>query len=41
MQEWKGIKQDIQEVERKRARLMDETHNQAKRDEQDERANDF
>ncbi|PRS72919.1 SMC family ATPase [Bacillus sp. LNXM65] len=29
MQEWKGIKQDIQEVERKRARLMDETHNQA------------
>ncbi|AVM23335.1 AAA family ATPase [Bacillus pumilus] len=29
IQEWKGIKQDIQEVERKRARLMDETHDQA------------
>ncbi|PRR91990.1 MULTISPECIES: AAA family ATPase [unclassified Bacillus (in: firmicutes)] len=29
MQEWKGIKQDIQEVERKRARLMDETQTQA------------
>ncbi|MFL0436091.1 AAA family ATPase [Bacillus pumilus] len=29
MQEWKGVKQDIQEVEQKRARLMDETHNQA------------
>nr|WGD97520.1 SbcC/MukB-like Walker B domain-containing protein [Bacillus safensis] len=29
MQEWKGLKQDIQEVERKRARLMDETHDQA------------
>ncbi|WP_458110230.1 exonuclease subunit SbcC [Bacillus zhangzhouensis] len=29
IQEWKGMKQDIQEVERKRARLMDETHDQA------------
>ncbi|MGG5181235.1 AAA family ATPase [Bacillus sp. MM09(2025)] len=29
MQEWKGIKQDIQEVEQKRARLMDETHDQS------------
>ena len=29
MQEWKGLKQDIQEVERKRARLMDETYDQA------------
>ncbi|KMY20181.1 DNA repair exonuclease [Bacillus pumilus] len=28
VQEWKGIKQDTQEVEHKRARLMDETHDQ-------------
>ncbi|MFP3421190.1 exonuclease subunit SbcC [Bacillus sp. SIMBA_154] len=29
IQEWKAMKQDIQEVERKRARLMDETRDQA------------
>lgn len=29
IQEWKGVKQDIQAIESKRARLMDVTYDQA------------